>query len=144
MKKLMENWNKFVNEEEQDEELVFFDDEPYTKDNQQKGLSAGTGGIFLSLYGRSELARKALEIIKENTNFIVKIMDIPVSSYPRGKLASITTKDNVLTAQSQLSGMGTDFRPGYVKPEQIMAEVLNQLKGIVPATIKYNDDIISN
>ena len=138
----MENWNKFVNEVEQGEKLVFFDDEPYTKDNQQKGLSGGTGGIFLSLYGRSELARKALEIIKEDTNFIVKIVDIPVSSYQRGELASITTKANFLTAQSQLSGMGTDFRPGYVKPERIMAEVLNQIKGKIPASITYNGSTI--
>jgi hypothetical protein len=138
----MENWNKFLNEEEQGEKLVFFDDEPYTKDNQQKGLSGGTGGIFLSLYGQSELARKALEIIKEDTNFIVKIVDTPVSSYQPGELASITTKANFLTAQSQLSGMGTDFRPGYVKPERIMAEVLNQIKGKIPASITYNGSTI--
>jgi hypothetical protein len=142
MKLIMENWNKFVNEVEQGEKLVFFDDEPYTEDNQQKGLSAGTGGIFLSLYGRSELARKALEIIKEDTNFIVKIENIPVSSYAPGELASITTKANFLTAMSQLSGMGTDFRPGYVKPERIMAEVLNQIKGKIPASITYNGSTI--
>ena len=37
MKKLMENWNKFVNEEEQVAELVFFDDKVNSKENQEKG-----------------------------------------------------------------------------------------------------------
>ena len=49
MKKLMENWNKFVNEEEQAAELVFFDDKVNSKENQETGLSLGTGGILLSL-----------------------------------------------------------------------------------------------
>ena len=144
MKKLMENWNKFVNEEEQVAELVFFDDKVNSKENQEKGLSLGTGGILLSLRSDPELARKALDIIKEGTNFIVKISDTGLLGYKPGEIASITTKANVITAMSQLSGMGTDFKPGYVKPERIMAEAFKQINGLIPATIKYNDDIISN
>ena len=144
MKLIIENWNKFINEEERGAELVFFDDKINSKENQEKGLSLGTGGILLSLRSDPELARKALEIIKEGTNFIVKISDTDLLGYKPGEIASITTQDNVKSAMSTLSGMGTTYESGYVKPERIMAEVLNQIKGIIPATIKYNDDIISN
>ena len=88
MKLIMENWNKFVNEQEQAAELVFFDDKINSKENQEKGLSLGTGGILLSLRSDPELARKALEIIKEGTNFIVKISDTDLLGY---KPAEIVT-----------------------------------------------------
>jgi hypothetical protein len=121
MKKLMENWNKFVNEEtkERRNERFLF--------QEPRNRTIGAGGVIMTMPAYPEKypdIMKGIEKLKKsNLNLEIFVNKEKMSNYRPGELLVVTTKGNRLANEFPTSRDLFADRFGILTPQSIMQKI---------------------